>query len=191
MRFALKLALAAAISLLPVAAAAQQADPAVAAERHAAMERLGFLHGVWVGPASGMNPDGTRYAVTQTERMGPMLGGDILVIEGRGYEEDGSTGFNAFAVISYDANGDKYEIRSYAQGYAGTFPLTPTDDGFVWEVPAGPGVMRFTATVAGDHYREVGVFVMPGQPERPSFEMNLIRRGDTDWPAAGAVDPTP
>ncbi len=179
------LALVAASLFAATSAFAQDAqDPSAEA-----MSKLAFMQGVWVGPASGVNRDGSRYAVTQTERIGPLLGGDILVVEGRGYMPDGSTGFNAMAVVSWNVQTDKYEFRSYAQGYSGTFPFTLTDNGYVWEVPAGPGVMRYTADITATTYHEVGDFVMEGQPPRRSFEMTLTRRGDTDWPAAGAIQP--
>lgn len=175
-----------------VGAAEEASSPTPTAKtltRTEAMARLNFLHGVWVGQASGTNPDRSSYAVTQTERIGPLLGGDILVIEGHGYNADGSTGFNAFAVVSWDEETGKYEMRSYAMGHAGTFPFALTDNGYVWEVPAGPGVMRYEADVTATTFHEVGDFVMPGQPPHRSFEMTLTRRGDTDWPAAGAVSP--
>lgn len=153
-----------------------------------AMAKLGFMRGEWRGPASGVTPAGQHYEVTQTERMGPMLGGDIVVIEGRGYRQDGTTGFNAFAVVSYNPQRDKYELRSYAQGYAGTFDLDLTAEGYVWQVPAGPdAVMRFTATVKDNHWREVGEYVAPGKPPMKSFEMNLDRVGETDWPLGSPV----
>ncbi|HVV87846.1 MAG TPA: hypothetical protein VHE35_32625 [Kofleriaceae bacterium] len=156
-----------------------------------AMEKLSFMRGIWRGPATGTLPSGEKYSVTQTERMGPMLGGDIIVIEGRGYRPDGTTGFNAFAVVSYDPYTSKYEIRSYAQGHGGTFELTPTADGYVWEVPAGPGsTMRFTATVTAKHWREVGEYMAPGAPPVQTFEMNLDRVGDTTWPLDTPVTPT-
>ena len=103
----------------------------------APMAKLAFMRGVWAGPATGMTRTGP-YKVTQTERMGPMLGGDVVVIEGRGYKDDNTTGFIAFAVASFNPQTEKYEFRSYAQGYAGTFDLQLTADGYVWEVPAGP-----------------------------------------------------
>lgn len=155
------------------------------------MAKLGFMRGIWIGDAEGTTPEGARYKVTQTERMGPMLGGDIVVIEGRGYRPDGSTGFNAFAVVSFDVRTQNYEIRSYAQGNAGTFPLELTADGYVWQVPAGrDAIMRFTATVEGDRWREVGEYIVAGQPPVPSFEMNLRRVGETDWPLATPVSPS-
>ena len=156
----------------------------------AAMSKLGFMRGVWEGVAEGKTPDGKHYKVTQTERMGPLLGGDVIVIEGRGYEADGSTAFNALAVVSWNLHTRAYEIRSYTQGHAGTFPLELTADGYVWQVPAGPGaVMRFTATVTADRWREVGDYVADGRPPVRSFEMNLSRVGDTDWPLTTPVSP--
>ncbi|MBN8529610.1 MAG: DUF1579 domain-containing protein [Caulobacterales bacterium] len=173
------------------AAWAQTPQAGVQAAQREAITKLSRMQGVWVGQASGINPDQSRYSVTQTERIGPMLDGTILVIEGRGYRADGSTGFNAFAVLSYDPEASKYELRSYAQGYSGTFELKPTDNGYVWEVPAGPGVMRYTSDITDTTYHEVGDFIMPGMAPMRAFEMTLTRRGDTDWPAANPVDPTP
>jgi hypothetical protein len=180
----------------PAPAGPQPAAPAVAPVQPtpalaAAMAKLGFMRGVWVGPATGTLPSGERYSVTQTERMGPMLGGDIVVLEGRGYREDGSTGFNAFAVVSWDPRGQKYEIRSYAQGHAGTFELKLTADGYTWEVPSGPGaVTRFTATIQGDTWREIGEYAAGGKPPVQTFEMNLRRVGDTDWPLGTPIPPS-
>lgn len=172
--------------LLAASPAAAQSNPA---SSQAPMARLAFMHGVWVGPANGVNRDGTPYVVTQTERIGPMLGGDILVIEGRGDQADGSTGFNAFGVVSWNTRENKYEFRTYAQGYSGTFPFEATDTGYVWETPAGRGVMRYTADVTATTYHEVGELVVEGQPSRQLFEMTLTRRSDTDWPAGDPVTP--
>jgi hypothetical protein len=161
--------------------------PALAAP----MAKLAFMHGVWAGPAKGMTPDGKPYAVTQTERIGPMLGGDIVVIEGRGYLADGSTGFNAFAVVSFEPRTQRYELRSYAQGRAGTFELKLTADGYIWEIPAGPdAIIRFTTTVKGNHWREVGEYLAKASTPVQTFEMNLVRVGDTDWPLTTPISPT-
>lgn len=154
------------------------------------MAKLRMLHGVWRGQATGTTPSGERYTVTQTERVGPMLGGDILVIEGRGYKPDGTTGFNAFGVVSWNPTRQTYELRSYAQGRAGTFDLALTEDGYVWSVPAGPqAIMRFTAKVTGDQWRETGEYVAADQPPVPAFEMNLTRVGDTGWPLGTPLPP--
>jgi hypothetical protein len=80
-------------------------------------------------------------------------------------------------------------MHSYAQGNVGDFALTPTADGFSWDIPAGPMTIRYTAVVRDGAWREVGDRIMPGKEPVRYFEMNLRRVGDTDWPAAGAVGP--
>jgi hypothetical protein len=172
-----------------LAAAAQPPDPqALLAAQKEAMKAFSTMNGVWRGPAWTIVPGGKKLELTQTERAGPMLGGTLKVVEGRGYLPDGSVGFNAFGVISYDVAAKKYTMRSWAQGRTGEFTITPTAEGFHWELPAGPGaVIRYTATVKGDSFREVGERIVEGQPPMRIFEMDLKRVGDTAWPAGDAV----
>jgi hypothetical protein len=80
-------------------------------------------------------------------------------------------------------------MRSYAQGYQGDFVITPTADGYTWEIPAGPMTIRYTAVIKDGKWREVGDRIMPGRPPVRFFEMNLVRVGDSDWPGAGAISP--
>ena len=175
--------------ILPLGpAAAQSADPqAIAAEREA-MTRFAWMDGIWRGPATTQTPSGP-HSVTQTERIGPTLGGTIKVMEGRGYNADGSTGFNAFGILSYDPAARGYRLHSYALGRAGDFELTPTANGYVWTIPAGPFSIRYTATLAGGTWTEVGDRLVPGQPPQRFFEMRLTRVSDTDWPAANGPGP--
>lgn len=143
------------------------------------MARLDFLRGVWKGSATGLAPDGSRYQVTQQERVTPGLGGDVVMIEGRGVQADGATVFSALGIVSFDPSSQKYELRSYAQGRSGTFELKLTPTGYVWEIPAGPtAVIRYTATFDGARWREVGEFTEAGQPPMPLSEMNLVRVED-------------
>jgi hypothetical protein len=103
-----------------------------------AMAPLAFMDGVWRGPAWTMLPSGRKHNITQTERIGPSLDGSVKVIEGRGYNADGTVGFNAFGTISYNPATKVYTLHSYAQGNVGDFALNCTADGYVWEIPAGP-----------------------------------------------------
>ena len=177
--------------LASIAGAQGRPDPAasIAAQREA-MKPLAFMDGVWRGPAWTLLPTGARHEITQTERIGPMLDGSIKVIEGKGYEADGRASFNAFATISYDVNSKAYRFASHAMGMAGDFVITPTVDGYVWEIPAGPQMaIRYTAVVKDGHFDEVGDRVLAGQPPMRIFEMHLKRVGDTSWPAGDAVSP--
>lgn len=174
----------------PTALGQGRPDPAalLSAQREA-MNRFAMMDGAWRGSAWTLLPSGEKHAFIQTERVGPFLDGAIKVVEGRGYEEDGSVAFNALGIISYDPETESYALRSYAQGHVGDFAITPTERGFQWEIPAGPTTIRYTAEIAEGTWREVGDRLVPGEEPIRFFEMTLSRVEDTSWPAAGAVRP--
>jgi len=181
----------AALALLataPVSAIAQAPDTAAlnAAQREA-MGAFAHMDGIWRGPAWTLTREG-RHEIVQTERVGTFLGGTVRVVEGRGYNADGSVGFNALGVISFNPATRAYTMTSWAQGHAGAFPIRPTADGYVWETPAGPGaIIRYTATIGDGTLREVGHRIAGDAPPVQIFEMNLRRISDTSWPAGDAV----
>lgn len=165
-------------------------DPAamIAAQREG-MAPLGYMDGVWRGPAWTILLSGQKHNITQTERIGPFLDGSVKVIEGRGYDPDGKVTFNALGIISYNPDKKAYSMRSYALGYSGDFTVTPTADGYIWEVPAGPMTMRYTAVVKDGTWHEVGDRIVPEKEPFRFFEMTLKRVGDTKWPGDGAISP--
>ena len=183
----LKSILAAGALIAAIAVPAAAADTGTNA---GAMAKFDTMKGVWKGEAKGFGPGGVPFSVTQTERIGPLLGGDILVIEGTGYDAGGKVAFNAFGVISWNAQTQGYEFRAYNGGRAGTFKMTPTDTGAVWEIPAGPNAnIVSTITIKDGTWHEVQQYVAQGQPARTMVEMNLKRISDSEWPAAGAIKP--
>lgn len=176
---------------LATPALAQGYDPAprIAAQKEA-MTALAMIEGEWRGEAKTLLPDGSWHTFTQTERVGPMLDGAVKVIEGRGYNDDGSTGFNAFAVISYDPDRKTYAMRSYSSGRVGDYPITPTATGFSWDIQAGPDMkIAYVATVKDGVWTEVGTRVPKDGPPVKFIEFTVTRQGDATWPAAGAVAP--
>ena len=160
----------------------------IAAQRKA-MLPLAYMDGVWRGPAWTILASPDKHTITQTERIGPFLDGSVKVIEGRGYDPDGKVTFNAFGTISYDPAKSTYTLHSHAMGSVGNFPLKPTSDGYIWEIPAGPMTIRYTAVIKDGTWLEVGDQIAPGKEPVRFFEMNLKRVGDTTWPASGAVSP--
>jgi hypothetical protein len=171
----------------PLAAQTRPDPSSLLAAQRQAMAPLARMDGVWRGPAWTITPNG-RHDITQTERIGTFLGGTVRMIEGRGYNADGSVGFNALGIISFNTMTNSYAISSWAQGYNGVFSFRPTADGYEWELPAGPGATtHYTATVTADTLVERGYRVAGSAPPVQIFEMNLRRVGDTDWPGAGAV----
>lgn len=172
----------------PVAAQVGAFDPATEAAQQRALDAFARFDGTWRGEAVTQAPGGALH-LTQTERVGPMLGGTVRLIEGKAYRADGTPAFNALAVIAWDAATNSYSFRSYAQGHAATLTIRATMDGYVWEVPAGRVTIRYRAMVAGNRWDEIGERVMPGTPPQRFFEMHLTRVGDTNWPAAGTLPP--
>lgn len=160
--------------------------PAIAAQKEA-MKKLASLDGVWRGEAWTILPNGQREEITQTERVGPFLDGTVKVVEGRGYDKSGTVAFNAFGIISYAPATGKYTIRTYSSGRHGDYPLVPTADGFDWEIPAGPMVIKYKTTLKNGVWHEVGDQVMPGKEPVRFMEMTLKRVGDTKWPAGDPV----
>ncbi len=174
---------------LPVIAQ-QRPDPAkLIAAQQQAMQKLAFMDGVWRGPAVSTRPSGEKDRITQTERIGPFLDESVKVIEGRGYYDNGKLAFNSFGTISFDPATGAYQLRSHAMGNAGSFVLTPTAEGFNWDIPAGPMILRYSTTIKNGEWKEFGERIMPGKEPVRFFEMTLKRIGDTDWPAAGAIGP--
>lgn len=171
------------------ASPAQELRPAGTQEQRDAMQRLSWMDGEWVGTASVYAGPGRTSSRSHTERIGPMVGGSVKVIEGRTTEADGTVSFNAFAIVSWDDETDRYTMRSYANGQAGDFPLEVTQDGFKWSTPSRGGTMNYVTTHANGEWTEVGDFVMDGRPPMRVIELKLRRRGNTDWPAANPVTP--
>ena len=181
------------VLLVACASAIAQGHPdesATLAAQREAMAQLAILDGVWRGEASMLSPSGERARITQTERIGSFLGGTIKVIEGRGYRPDGTVGFNALGIVSYDPAKRAYSMRSYAQGRSGDFTFKPRPDGYSWKVPVPGALIRYTATIRDGTLHEVGERLAPEREPMRFFEMRLKRVGDTDWPAANPVPPS-
>jgi hypothetical protein len=170
-------------------AVAQRADPAVLAEQREALSALDWMNGEWRGTAEIMTAPGQYRTIRHTERIGPMLDGTIKVIEGHSYEADGSTAFNAFAILSWDRENNRYVMRSYAAGRAGDFPLETTSTGWTWSTPSQGGEVRYTTVHTDGGWTETGYFIAPGREPMRVITLSLTRSGDSDWPVAGAVAP--
>jgi hypothetical protein len=176
------------VASTPLAAQTRPDPTALLEAQRQALAPLARMDGVWRGPAWTITPNG-RHEITQTERIGPFLGGSVRVMEGRGYDADGSVGFNALGIVSFNPATRAYTLTSWAQGHSGVFPFQVTADGYTWEVPAGPGaIIRYTATIGDGTLREIGHRIAGDAPPVQIFEMNLRRVADTSWPAG---DPVP
>ena len=181
------LLIASALLMSPASAQRPPDFASRAAAQLAAIKKLNILDGVWRGNAWTITPVG-KHEIIQTERIGSFLGGAVKIIEGRGYDKNGAVAFNALGVVSYDPARASYSISSWAMGQSGVFPFKVRDDGYDWEIPAGPGAtIKYSATIRGGEFVEVGHRVAGKGPPTKIFEMRLHRVGDTSWPAGNAV----
>lgn len=174
----------------PVAAVAQAQYPTGTETQRQAMQVLAWMDGEWRGTATAMVGRGETKTLPHTERIGLMVGGSIRVIEGRSFNPDGTTAFNAFAVLSWDDAAGRYMMRSYANGQAVDLPLEGDENGFRWTVPSRGGELRYVTTLKDGEWIETGDYVAEGRPPMRVIDMRLRRVGDTEWPAGGAVTPT-
>src|SRR5205085_12047018 len=83
----------------PLAAQPRQDPASLLAAQRQAMTAFARMDGVWRGPAWSTTPNG-RHEITQAERIGTFLGGSVRMIEGRGYNADGTVRFHALALPS-------------------------------------------------------------------------------------------
>lgn len=135
-------------------------------------------------------PSGETVRFEQMERVGPMMDGQVRVMEGKGRDDTGKAVFNAFTVFSQTAD-RSIEMRSYAMGQQSSRKLELRDGkGFVWELQAGPYTIRYEADVANGVWHEVGKRIGPDGKSIAFFEMTLKRVADTRWPAENPAFPT-
>jgi hypothetical protein len=118
--------------------------------------------------------------VHQSERIEADMNGILLVIHGAGHataDRAGSPIFNAFGVISYDDARQLYEFRVYNDGRAATAEARFLDDGRLqWVMNFAPVIIRYTITLEGDSWREVGEMSRDnGASWTQTIDMSLTR----------------
>jgi hypothetical protein len=184
------LALIVTITAGPAVFAQGRPDPStnVSAQREA-LRPLDSLDGVWRGKGRLLGSGGKWREIVQAERVGSILDGTVKVIEGRGLDSDGRTVFHSFATLAWDVHRQMFELHTHAHGEVGSFTFTPTDSGFVWEIPSPYDPVRYVHTVRNGHWHQVGIRTPAGRASQRFVEVDLERTGDTDWPAGGAVPP--
>ena len=85
--------------------------------QHAAMKKLGFLTGKWVGEARMLRGSGEPVVLVQTEEARFKLDGLILEIEGIGRTKpDNKPVLQALGIISFDDETGTYHMRAFNDG---------------------------------------------------------------------------
>lgn len=161
--------LALALVLAPAAVAQTEVD--------ASLEPFAFLVGRWAGPAWYASPDGERQALYQTEVVRPLLGGQLLLIEGEGRAggPDGEVVYRAAGVLSYDAAAGRHYLDAFNDGRHVRTEVTLVDGGLDWGIDAGGRRVRYAMRLEEGRWHETGVVLLDGGREVPFAEMTLER----------------
>ena len=180
---------------LPVLAAALLAAAGAHAQMPEApslapMQRLDFLIGTWEGEGSMEHAPGRRATFTSREVVEARLGGRVLVVEGlhRAPMPDRPEPVvvhHALGVLSHD-EGDAYRFRTWlANGHDGDFAARLTADGvLVWgHHDPRRGEVRYTITIAGGVWHEVGDVRRDDGEWHRFFEMRLTKSSPGEPPA--------
>lgn len=145
-----------------------------------AMEHIRWLAGDWEGEGWISRGPDERHAFVQTERVRPLLGGEVLLIEGRGVaaEDPSLVVHDAVAVIGYDASDERYAMRSFLAGGRTAAATARIDGGaFVWS-PGNPDI-RYTIRQGEDgRWHEVGEITRDGGDSWYTFLEMTLERAD-------------
>ncbi len=169
---------------LPVYFASAQSIPNPEVGR-TAMAKLSSLIGRWEGEATIMQGSGRTLKVKQTEVVQKKLDGGALLIEGTGRENLGTDAekivFQALAVCNFDPISQTYKFHAFRDnGMSIVADAELTDTGFIWGFEDGRGgKIRYTVTLKGDTWSEIGEYLVEGKPARKTFEMTVKRISET------------
>ena len=109
--------------------------------QRAAMKKLGFLAGKWVGEARLLRGPGEPLVLVQTEEAQFKLDGLILEIEGIGRtKSDSKPILQALGIISFDDETGAYHMRAFNDGRFLETDVKLHEDGkgLTWGFALGP-----------------------------------------------------
>lgn len=147
-------------------------------KKSAEMSKLDFMVGTWEGSGWYRTPDGKIRNFTQKEDVDSKLDGLVLVVEGKGYLENGNNIHNAFAMITYDEQSQKYSFNSHlADGKSIEADGWFNGEDFEWgfELPQG-GSILYSINYENDTWTESGKYSPDGNQWYPFIEMTLKRK---------------
>ena len=147
------------------------------------MKSLNFLAGEWQGEGwISFGPNQT-HQFNETEKIQYKLDGSILMIEGKGIDKNSSPElqkiiYNAFAIINYDNQSNKYLIRAYkSNGQFVDADVEVGENSLVWGFEISQGKVKYIIKIneKGQWY-EVGEFSRDGESWFKNFEMTLTKK---------------
>jgi hypothetical protein len=153
--------------------------PDIDAQR-AAMKKLGFLAGKWVGEARLLRGPGEPIALVQTEEAQFKLDGLILEIEGIGRtKRDNKAVLQALGIISFDDETGTYHMRAFNDGRFLETDVKLHEDGkgLTWGFALGQiktsSVLRINER---GEWTELAEITIDSQPPKKLMELMVKRQ---------------
>lgn len=143
------------------------------------MQKLELMQGQWAGPAWSQRGASERINIHQAENVYTKLGGQLLVIDGKGTDPvSGEAIFEAFGVISAREGSDEYQFSAYTmEGNHALAQARFEDDKLVWwfETPNG-ATIRYEILIIQDTWTENGYYLPNDSTRYHIFHMELQRQ---------------
>jgi hypothetical protein len=148
--------------------------------QRAAMKKLGFLAGKWVGEARLLRGPGEPIVLVQTEEAQFKLDGLILEIEGVGRTKpDNKAVLQALGILSFDDETSTYHMRAFNDGrfLETEVKLHGDGKGLTWGFALGQirtsSVLRINEK---DEWTELAEITIDSQPPRKLMELAVKRQ---------------
>jgi hypothetical protein len=150
--------------------------PDLEAQR-AAMKKLGFLIGKWIGEARVPRGSGEPVELSQTEQAQYKLDGLILMIEGFGQPKSGGQpALQALGLISYDDESKTYHMRAFNDGRFLETEVKLLDDGngLTWGFALGEVKTKSVLRInENGEWTELHEITIGSQPPKKLMELTV------------------
>jgi hypothetical protein len=143
------------------------------------MNKLSIMSGNWEGNSWTINQKGEKKEGTTVENISFKLDSTLLILEGLGKNESGEIVHNAFAIISYNIQENKYLMKAYLSTGSATdadFEVIAPNKSFTWWYKDGRGgTIKFTLEFEENSWHEKGEYSQNGEKWFEFFGMDLNR----------------
>jgi hypothetical protein len=148
--------------------------------QRAAMKKLGFLVGKWVGEARLLRGPGEPLVLVQTEEAQFKLDGLILEIEGIGRTKpDNKAILQALGIISFDDETGSYHMRAFNDGRFLETDVELLEDGKSLAWGFALGSIRTSSLLRINEkgeWTELAEITIDSQPARKLLELTVRRQ---------------
>ena len=143
------------------------------------MKELAFMEGQWKGGGWNINQDRTRSEFSQSEDVAYELNGTVLLIKGKGVDQDGKLVHNALGVVSYNAAEGNYIMHAFLENGMRTeaqLEIIAPGKAKWWFEPGNGATIRYTFSVVDGTWTETGEYSPDKETWYPSLSFSVEKQ---------------